>query len=506
MPVAPQPRSSQSGGDEHRRHLGGHSGHDDLQVDGTGFASGHEEEAYALGNEERNVERIPKMSLMMGWWSLVSAMFYVYIGALVASIVGVVNAAIGLVLTVLAYGLVNKVLSRYAIHTGFSVELFSRVLFGKIGSALATLVFAATALYYGVFEGSIIAVTLQAWTHDALGWGLDIKVWYVIVVLYSTPLVFGGVRNWLDKFNGILLPFYMIGLAAAVVVSAIKGKPGGFMQFGNQEGVPFSAGGPGWLTAFAVYMGVWVLMMYTVDFARLGRREDMKYHGSVTFGWVFYFNTFLVNGLIGIFLAHALRDITGGKITEGGVAVALTHVMGFFAVILVWISQTRINTANYYLASVNLEAFGRQVLHFKAPRMAWAIVGGVIMYLMMLTNVFAYLLKALSWQGVIITGWVAIALVHIWLDSKDGVNPDTLTTDDDKIRGAWMPGVIAWLVASVFGIAVIQLAPSWGVTWGPLGTAVIAAALYFALRKQSGERNSALSPVRGRSTVQRADG
>lgn len=82
--------------------------------EGTGFA--------AERIPDRHVERIPKFSLMMGWWSLVSAMFYVYIGALVASAVGVVNAAIGLVLTVAAYGAINKVLSRYAIRTGFSVE------------------------------------------------------------------------------------------------------------------------------------------------------------------------------------------------------------------------------------------------------------------------------------------------------------------------------------------------------------------------------------------------
>lgn len=33
-------------------------------------------------------------------------------------------------------------------------------------------------------------------------------------------------------------------------------------------------------------------------------------------------------------------------------------------------SQTRINTANYYLASANLEAFGTRVLRLKLPRAA----------------------------------------------------------------------------------------------------------------------------------------
>ena len=440
---------------------------------------------------DRHVERIPRLSLMMGWWSLVSAMFYIYIAALVASIVGVTNAVIGMVLTVITYGAINKVLSTYAIRTGFTVELFSRVIFGKVGSALATLVFAATALYYGVFEGSIIAATLEAYTRDSLGW--SINIWYLVVVLYSTPLVFGGVRNWLDRLNGILLPLYLVGLFAAVIVAAVKGSPAVWTGFGGQTGIPFASGGPGWLLAFGIYMGVWILMMYTMDFARLGRRSDTAYHGTVTFGWVFYSLTFLGNGLVGIFLSHALREHVGATVTEGGVAVALTQVMGIAAVALVWISQTRINTANYYLASVNLESFASHVLRVRAPRAVWVVVGSVVMYLLMLTNVFSYLLKALSWQGVLVTSWVAIALVHIWMDRRDGVDPDRLVTDLARIRTVSLPGVVASLVATVAGLTVITAAPPWATTWGPILTAALAAALYAVLRTVTGIRNSLAS-------------
>lgn len=423
-------------------------------------------EAVADQFDDDHVDRLPRWSLMMGWWSLVSAMFYLYIAALVASIVGVRDAVIGLLLTVAAYGFINSRLTKYAIRTGQGVEHLSQVIFGKAGSALATLVFGATAIYYGVFEGSIIAVTLEAYTRDWLGWSMS--VWYLIVVLYSTPLVFGGVRNWLDRFNGLLLPLYLVGLFAAIVVATIKGSPAGFTTFGNQEGVPVASGGPGWLLAFGIYMGVWILMMYTMDFARMGHRRDIGFHSTVTFGYVFYSITFLVNGLVGIYLTHALRDIVGASISEGGVAVALTQVMGIWAVALVWISQTRINTANYYLASINLESFGAHVLRIRAPRVVWAVVGAIIMYLLMLTNVFSYLLKALSWQGVLVTGWVAIALVHI-----------AMTRNDAKDR-TYRPaaGVLAWAVASVLGLAIIEIAPPWAATWGPILTALVAGGGY----------------------------
>ncbi len=64
-------------------------------------------------------------------------------------------------LPVLVYSAVNYVLTRYALRTGLSVSLFSRLLFGSAGAALATPVFAATVIYYAVFESSVIAVALH---------------------------------------------------------------------------------------------------------------------------------------------------------------------------------------------------------------------------------------------------------------------------------------------------------------------------------------------------------
>lgn len=90
-----------------------------------------------------------------------------------------------------------------------------------------------------------------------------------------------------------------------------------------------------------------------------------------------------MSGVVGIFLTHTLRVVTGDTISEGGVAVALTKVMGLAAVVLVWISQTRFNTANYYLASGNLEALGSEFLKVTLPRWIWATAGSVVMYLVM---------------------------------------------------------------------------------------------------------------------------
>ncbi|MCW4354269.1 thiamine permease [Hoyosella sp. YIM 151337] len=428
--------------------------------------------------------RMHRASLTMAWYSLVSAMFFLYIAASLASAYGTVNALIGLGLAVAVYGSINAVISRFAARTGLTVALFSRAVLGRAGATLATLVFAATAIYYAVFEGSIIGVALHAY------FGGNLSLWYLVVVLYSVPLVIGGVRRWLDKLNGVLLPIYWTGLIAAVVwATAANGIPEGLFSNSHAGEVAISAGGPAWLACFSAYMGVFVLMMYTMDFARLARPEDARYHAIVTFGWVYYLLAFGANGVIGIYLVHA----TGSDSTEGGVAVGIVGLMGLFGVILVWVSQTRINTANYYLASSNLEAFSARALHLHLPRWLWTTIAGAIIYALMLTPVLEYLLVALAWQGALVTGWVAITLVHIALDRRQGIAPESVEFRPGRVRALWSPGLAAWGGSAVTGIAMIESGVPWAATWSSIVTFLLAGGVYAALRTRSGQPSAAIA-------------
>jgi hypothetical protein len=108
-----------------------------------------------------DTHRMSKPSLTMAWWGICSAMFWLVVSATLAMTFGTQNAIIGLLLSVVTYAAINGVIARYAIKTGLSVALFSRVLFGRKGAILATLIFFATATYYSVFEGSVIAIAIQ---------------------------------------------------------------------------------------------------------------------------------------------------------------------------------------------------------------------------------------------------------------------------------------------------------------------------------------------------------
>ena len=58
--------------------------------------------------------RMDRGKLTMAWYAVMTAFFYMYFAAFIALAYGTVNALIGIVLTVIAYSLVNTVITRVA--------------------------------------------------------------------------------------------------------------------------------------------------------------------------------------------------------------------------------------------------------------------------------------------------------------------------------------------------------------------------------------------------------
>jgi hypothetical protein len=438
---------------------------------------------YREGNDE---DQMSRGSLSMAWYGVASAMFFVYIGAAMAVAYGTVNAVIGLVLTIIVYGLINRVLAKYAINNRTTVALFSRTILGTAGSSIATIIFALVAIYYAVFEGSIVAYAFQT------AFGGPTWMWYLIVVIYSTPLILGGARKFIDKLNGWLLPIYLGGLIAAVIWAGVQyGFTDTWLTQQAGPAVPLALGGPGWLATFAGYMGVWIMMMFTMDYAALGKRKDIKFHQRWSFGWVFYIVAYGFSAFVGIFLTFT---IPGMKVSETGVAGGLVSMMGILGLIVVFVSQTRINTANYYLGAANLKSFGERVFRVKLPNLVWVLISSLIIFLLMLLPIVQYILLALAWQGVLVTAWVAIALTHILLNR--GQNEEHGMLGDVHYRSFNNSGLIAWVVATVIGIVMLQLGSinpdlaGVGATWGPILTALVGAAMYAILWKATSARTA----------------
>lgn len=431
----------------------------------------------ALARQGDDDDQMSRGSLAMAWYGVASAFFFVYIGAAMAVAYGTLNAIIGIVLTIICYGIINAVLAKYAINNRTTVAQFSRTILGTAGSSIATIIFALVAIYYAVFEGSIVAYAFMA------AFGGEMWMWSLIVVIYSTPLILGGARRFMDKLNGWLMPLYFFGLVAAVIwAGVVYGFGDAWLTQAPEVPLPFAQGGPGWLATFAGYMGVWILMMFTMDYAALGKRKDLKFHQRITFGWLFYVLAYGFAALVGIFLTFTIPGI---EASETGLAGGLVSLMGVLGLVVIIASQTRINTANYYLGAANLKSFGERVLRVRMPNIAWVLVSSLIIFLLMLLPIVQYLLLALAWQGVLVTAWVAIALTHVLLDR--GRNQEHAAIEDKHYRAFNSNGLVAWAVATVIGIVMLQLGSidpglaGVGATWGPILTALSAGAIYAIL-------------------------
>lgn len=407
--------------------------------------------------------RMGRLSLTMAWWSMCSAMFLLIVGATLATHYGARNAIIGMVLSAIVSAVVCSVLARYSMRTGFSVALASRAVFGQAGATVATLLFAATNVYYAVFESSVVAIAIQR-----LWPVLPYAVAALIVVAYSAPLVFGSVQHWLDKLNGVLLPLYLIGLTAALVVATTTyGYRADWLSFGPSQGVPPN----GWWHCFVYYLGCWALMMAATDFARFGRVKDLRYHARFNFGLPFWLMTLVVNGIAGIYLVSTIP--TQGPLSEVSVVFALLALMGLWGFAFLWVTQTRINTASYFLATLNAHAFFAQALGLRLPRTVWVVVIGGLVYALMLADVFSHLLQALAYQGVFIVAWVGVMVTH-------AVRPDAAVMAAQGTHRRFAPaGSLAWIGGAGCGLVFMQ-----GEFAGMAAPAafVVSAAIYGAAR------------------------
>ena len=406
---------------------------------------------------------MPRLALMMSFWGICSAMFWLVVSATLAASFGAMNAVIALVLSVITFSLINGVISRFAIERGLSVALFSKTLFGSAGADLATLLLFATATWYAVFEGSVIAQAFHIY------FSLPINTAYFLVVAYSVALVFGSIQNWLDKLNGALLPFYLAGLIGAVALAISQyGLSSAWLSLVPPGGAPAH----GWLNCYVVYLGVWAMMMFTFDYARFGRPRDIAFHANITFGWGFYLLSILGNGLVGVFLVGTIP--ASGPLSEVAVVMILLKLMGGTGLLFIWVSQTRINTANFYVAALNLASLLHRAGWRGASRPPCVFLVGAVVLVIMRVDIFSILLRALSYQGVLIEGWVSIVVAYILL----GRNRSLAGLVAERPMAALnIPALMAWLGATIIGIAMLNAGPSVSAFSAPV-TALSAVSFY----------------------------
>jgi hypothetical protein len=275
-----------------------------------------------------------------------------------------------------------------------------------------------------------------------------------------------------------------LGLLAAVGLAlSTYGYSSRWLDLG-----PAGAGLDGhWWDCFVAYLGNSVIFMFSQDYARFGRRKDETYHAVLNFGYPFYAVAYGVNGVIGVFLVGTTQL---ANVTESSVVDAFVAVLGGAATLaFVWVTQTRINTANYYVATINMQAFFESVSPLHAPKLVWAIlVGVVVLALMLATDVISYVLVALAYQGAFVSAWVGVALAHVLLGRSGATaaeaSPDALL----RLPAVDVVGMMAWLCGAASSLALMQTS-GFSESLATPAALLISAAAYALLRWFGARRN-----------------
>ena len=126
--------------------------------------------------------------------------------------------------------------------------------------------------------------------------------------------------------------------------------------------------------------------------------------------------------------------------------------------------QDRINTTNFYLAVNNLESFLAGFSRIRLTRVVWGVVVGAIIFLIMLSNVFDFILVALRYQAVLTVSWTGCALVFVAAGRFLGEELEWATRTTAGVRSGRRGCVGGW-DRRRSGLLAFGDAGSWTGTW-----------------------------------------
>ncbi|MDR2093309.1 MAG: response regulator [Azoarcus sp.] len=417
-------------------------------------------EDYALRYAPRSFRKWSEWRIANTALGSVSFLALEAIGAVIAVNYGFSNAMWAILAVGMLIFLTGIPIACYAARCNLDMDLLTRGAgFGYLGSTVTSLAYAVFTFAFFAIEAAIMVMAMRM----MVDWPLP--VCYVLSSLIIVPLVMRGV-TWISRFQAWTQPVWLFLTIMPFVWLAFD-KPQLYREFASMAGLRANGGGFQPLlfaAAAAVVFPLIVQIAEQVDYLRFmppprpGRR--MRHWVALLAagpGWI-------VPGMLkmagGAFLAFvvmasgmspqqameppqmylaAFREMFGAS----GLAIAAT-------VLLVLVSQVKINVTNAYAGSLAWSNFFVRIAHNHPGRVVWLVFNVFIATLLAALGVFGAIEKILSLYGLVAAGWIGAVTADLVVNKPLRLSPPGI-----EFRRAYLhdfnTGLVAMLLAIIVG-------------------------------------------------------
>src|SRR6476660_3221247 len=344
------------------------------------------------------------------------------IGANIGISYGTVNAILGILVAAVVIFATGFPLAYYAARYNMDLDLITRGSgFGYYGSVVTNVIFATFTFIFFALEGSIMAQGLK------LGLGVPLPIGYAASTLIIFPLVIYGMKV-LSTLQVWTTPLWLILMVAPFIYLVIS-HPDSISAFfayqGEQGNGATNLGSI--LLAAGVCLSLIAQIAEQIDYLRFmpprtpeNKRSWWTWMILAGPGWVFFG---AIKQIVGLFLAvYRIANVAD----SAGIANQPVHqfleiyenfLPGWLAmtlaVVLVVISQIKINVTNAYSGSLAwTNSFTRVTKHYPG-RIVFLGVNLLIALILMEANMFDFLNTILGFYSNCGMAWVVVVASDI---------------------------------------------------------------------------------------------
>ncbi|MBF6062774.1 hypothetical protein IU500_13670 [Nocardia terpenica] len=343
------------------------------------------------------------------------------IGANIGIAGGTGNALLGIGIFAVVVMLTGFPLAYYAARYNIDLDLITRGSgFGYYGSVITNLVFASFTFIFFATEGSIMAQGLRL--------GLHVPLWlgYLVSTLLIFPLVIYGM-NTLAKLQVWTTPLWLLLMVLPFVFLVVRHPDsiGTFFAYGGRDGTAVSLAGA--FLAAGVCLSLIAQIAEQIDYLRFmpprTPENARRWWGWLLLagpGWVLFG---AIKQVIGLFLAvYLIANLPGAQdIANQPVHQFLeiyrdmvpSWLAMTLAVVLVVISQIKINVTNAYSGSLAWTNSFTRVTKTYPGRLVFLGLNLAIALILMEANMFDFLNNILGFYANCGIAWIVTVATDI---------------------------------------------------------------------------------------------